>query len=859
MPLFFRVGAVLAILVAIGIVIVGFYRERSRAAFNLKSEHTKLSTDVVSEVNGYERLESENGIAKYLVKADFARTFSDNHLELQNVYFELYDDAGALDHNMSADSGIYIPEEEKNFHAYLKGSVNVETKERLHLKADDISYSTREDIAEVQGKLEFSRDNVRGHSTGATARLNEKRLDLTSEVQIETFEGGSTETGVKYAQINAGRAMFDQIENKIELDSNVAIKVDSAGRSTDINARKAWVNFIASSGEDRSLKTIELFDNVRIVSKDAGSSATTESGYALFDKPADRYELKQSAKLELTSGDRTTKLRSDEAVYEQSALKVALTGSAEVLQGDDILKGNNIFADLYASRKLKSAIVRGNASGKQTSKDSVLDISASDLNADFAESGDPQNANAIGTSRAQLTPTTDASYTSVIADAASGIGILFKAGELLDSFRTDGRTTIQLNVPARERDSANKKLTADSVKTTFAANGKDIKKAEAVGNAELLIEPIAADARNYRTAISGPRFDCDFFATGNNAEVCTASKKVKAVRTPTVAVDGKGPQTITSDVLKARFNPRSNDVTVLEASGSAKYGELDRNGLANEMSFTQADEMIRLRGGEPTVWDNRGRARAREIDIDTKNDKSSLRGGVSTTYYGRKQIGGSTPFGRNDTPIFLTGDSAEFDHRAETAVYVGNARGWQENNYVRGDRMMLDQRQGTFFAQGGVQSQIFTARIKQKGRENGTVSVPTSASAGSLAYDRNKRLLQYRSSVDIRQGTDRITAESADVYLNEANDLIKTVAENKVTITQPNRRASGDWAEYSAELETAVLRGSPAMVSDQENGSTQSGQITLSMRENKIVSETKSKTATPTRNRSVHKIKDFKP
>ncbi len=858
MPLFFRVGAVIAILIAIGVVVIGVYRERSRAAFNLKSEHTKLSTDVVSEVSGYERLESENGVAKYLIKADFARTFSDQHLELQNVYFELYDEAGTKDYNMSGESGLYIPEEEKNFHAYLKGNVNIETRDRLKLKAEDLSYSTRDGKAEVTGKLEFERDNVRGHSTGATALLNEKRLDLAQDVQIETFEGGNTaETRVKYAQMNSGHAMFDQIANRIDLDSNVAIKVDTVGRSTNINSARASVNFIASSDEDRSLRTFELFDSVRIVSKDAtGSSATTESGYALYDKPADRYELKQSARIELTSGERTSKLNADEAVYEQTALKIALTGNAEVVQGDDFLKGSNIFADLYASRKIKSAIARGNASGKQVSKESVLDISAPELNADFAENGDPQNANAIGASRAQMTPLTDASYTSVIADAGRGIGILFKAGELMDTFRTDGRTTIQLNVPAREPDSANKKLSADAVKTTFAVNGKDIKKAEAVGNAELLIEPIAANARNYRTAINAPRFDCDFFQSGNNAELCTASKKVKAVRTPSVAVDGKGAQTITSEVLIARFSPKSNDVAVLEASGNSKYNELDRNGLAAEMSFTQADEIIRLRGGEPTVWDNRGRAKAREIDIDTRNERSALRGGVSTTYYSRKQIGQSTPFSKNDTPIFLTGDAAEFDHRAETAVYTGNARSWQENNYVRGDRLMLDQRKGTFLAQGNVQSQIYTAKLRQKGKES---DVPTSASAGSLAFDRNQRVLQYRTAVDIRQGTDRITAESADVYLNESNDLIKTIAQNKVTITQANRRASGDWAEYSAELETAVLRGSPATVSDQENGSTQSGQITLSMRENKLVSEAKTKSSTPTRNRSVHKIKESKP
>jgi len=60
-PMVFRVAAVGAILTAVIVVVIGFYRERSKAAFKLRSEHTQLSTDVVSEVHGYERLETDDG------------------------------------------------------------------------------------------------------------------------------------------------------------------------------------------------------------------------------------------------------------------------------------------------------------------------------------------------------------------------------------------------------------------------------------------------------------------------------------------------------------------------------------------------------------------------------------------------------------------------------------------------------------------------------------------------------------------------------------------------------------------------------------------------------------------------------
>lgn len=173
MPLYFRIGAVAAILVAVIVVVIGFYRERSKAAFKLKSEHTQLSSDVVSEVNGYERLETDDGVAKYFIKADHAKTFTDNHLELQNVYLEVYDSDGVTHDKMSAESALYIPEEEKNFTTYLKGNVNIATSDALKVKANDVSYVRRTGIAEVEETVEFERDNIRGKSFGATVKMAE--------------------------------------------------------------------------------------------------------------------------------------------------------------------------------------------------------------------------------------------------------------------------------------------------------------------------------------------------------------------------------------------------------------------------------------------------------------------------------------------------------------------------------------------------------------------------------------------------------------------------------------------------------------------------------------------------------------
>ncbi len=123
----------------------------------------------------------------------------------------------------------------------------------------------------------------------------------------------------------------------------------------------------------------------------------------------------------------------------------------------------------------------------------------------------------------------------------------------MNRINTDGRTTVKLDVPDTSETAANKTLTADSVKTLFNDSGQDLRTAEAIGDAELVVTPLRALATNYKTTINAPRFDCEFFPTGNNAKLCVASLKTKTVRVPMQPAADLGTQTITADKLNASF------------------------------------------------------------------------------------------------------------------------------------------------------------------------------------------------------------------------------------------------------------------------------------------------------------------
>jgi lipopolysaccharide export system protein LptA len=128
-----------------------------------------------------------------------------------------------------------------------------------------------------------------------------------------------------------------------------------------------------------------------------------------------------------------------------------------------------------------------------------------------------------------------------------------------------------------------------------------------------------------------------------------------------------------------------------------------------------------------------------------------------------------------------------------------------------------------------------------------------------MTYNRDSRLIHYETEVDIRQVTDRILGNAANIYLDERNELARSEVEGNVVVTQPNRRAVGDYAQYIAADESMTLRGNPARVEDAENGSSSGGQMTLYLRSNRVVSDGKTKQNTAGRMRSVYKVKSNQP
>ena len=673
------------------------------------------------------------------------------------------------------------------------------------------------------------------------------------QVNLQVFPA----VGDKPDQIVADRALYDQKNGLVQFNGNVHIETHDALKvKTDALVYHQDAEFAETS-------SAITFERENVSGKAVG---------ALVDDKNKRLELRnqvevivapqalktigsaaQPAKLK-SSRAKPVMIHSVQAVFEQATMRLTFSGGATAEQERDIMSGDNLTAVINDAKQLQKVEVRGNSYLRSMEEGRAAEAHSIDM--DFYLDGDQrlQRAYAARDVRAQtLNADSDVQLTG-----AHTLDINFQAQgdqSLLKEMRADGRSVVNLSAPksrAGDPRAANKRLTADSVHLTWRLKGKDLEKAEASGNAELYVEPVQKTAAADRKTLTAPRFDCDFFESGNIARNCTATGGAKAVLEPFQPTDKRGTRTLTSQKMAAIFVRETQDVEKIDAAGDAKFNELDRNGIASNMSYVASDETVRLRGGEPTVWDSRARTKALEIDSNNATHVSYCRGKVQTTYYSQEQTNGAAPFRKVKSPVYLLADRAEVNHDSGIANYTGNARMWQDDNFVRADSITLFREDKRMDARGHVQSALYQAKQKT----GNTISVvPVFATADYMQYSDLDRLLHYESNVDIKQGTDRITSGVADVYLQkEVNELDRVIAQRNVVLTQPGRRGTGDWCQYTAADEVAVLKGNPAHVEDAEQGTTDGNRLTMYRRENRVVVDDTRGLQSPGRVRSTHKV-----
>jgi len=790
-PKYVRVLALAAGAATLVVLVAAFLRLKDREVFRMRPGVAELSKELVGRIENLEHTETRDGRLYLVLKASLDLKFSDGHHELENVYLEVYPKEGEGPDKIRA--GRTITNEDNTYFAF-SGDVVIETRDGLIVKSQSVEYEVREEKGKVTTPVTFERENISGRADSADLLAKEKHLELRGNVEI-------------------------------------TVRPDAAGQ--------------------------------------AGGPAP---------------------KMGAPRGQPVT-VRSQQAVFDQPRLNIAFSGGATAEQGGEVMSGETLEALLNDQKRVRQITARANAYLRSNAEGRAAEVSAAELVFDFDADQKLERAAARQNVHAR---TLDAdSEVRLAAPAEANLVFAVQGGRsLLREMRAAGRPVVTLSAPqskAADPNAANKRLTADQVRLFWREAGRDLERAEAEGNAELVVEPARPTPLADRKIIYAARFDCGFHEAGNLARTATAGGGVRAVVDPLQPSETRHQRVLTSREMVAQFVRETQDVERVEArgdarfteaartlgahnmtaqfgrdsqalervdaEGEARFNEADRNGQAAAFSYTARDGVVRLRGGEPVAWDSRARIKAAEIDSDTRNKVSHARGKVLTTYYSQEQTGGAAPFKNVKSPVFIASADAEFQHESGVGVYTGAARAWQDDNFVRADRLVLRREQRVMEGFGDVQSALYQARRKEASGARSVV--PVFASSERMSYSDAERLLRYVGRVDIRQGTERITGGTADVFLGkDSYEVERTVAQQNVVVTQPGRRGAGDWAQYTAADETVVLTGNPARVEDAERGTNESRRMVVYLREDRVVSDGGGESRQSTgRVRSTHKVR----
>jgi len=532
-------------------------------------------------------------------------------------------------------------------------------------------------------------------------------------------------------------------------------------------------------------------------------------------------------------------IRGDRGEYIEKDGTVKFEGNVNVTQGER--QGRADLATGFVNpqtKKLERIEARGNSRLESREKGKASEALSRDMDFYFDEERRLKNSAAYGDARVRsLEPDSPREIT------AERIDISYKPnenGSVMQLINAQGRAVMKLEAvlsSAREGDWSERTVEADAMQASLRDDGKNLARAEAAGNAVLTVLPKRITPSSEKKTLRAPKFVADFFESGN------AIKTFVAEPNPVAEFDPMQPEskdkgakrqkkTLSGKKMTANFSQQTQDVSDLTVDGDAKLTEGERVAVAARGVYTASNQNVAMRG-KPQLWDPTLRASADEIDTNVGTSESELRGRARTTYFNRESTDGAAPFKNRKQPVTVASDRALVKHNEGAARYIGDARAWQGEDFVRAEYIELDKGERTMTAWNNARSTFYDfEREVEKGRKE---VVPVFASSDRIIYTDANRTAHYEGSVKIRQGTDQIDSATADAVMDEENKLISLTASKDVVMTQPARRATGDQVVYTAATDTAILTGNLAVVEDHERDAvTRSPKLTLHLRDARI-------------------------
>jgi LPS export ABC transporter protein LptC/lipopolysaccharide transport protein LptA len=503
------------------------------------------------------------------------------------------------------------------------------------------------------------------------------------------------------------------------------------------------------------------------------------------------------------------------AFFDRAMLAVQLVGDVRIRRGAEDLRADRLEGRLDRAHRIRELVAEGGVRLHSRTAMTTGEITSERLLLFLTERQDPARALALGSVFARWHSRTGEQH---LHGPRVELTFAARGGEIVPrSAWADGeRVSVALR---RSSDSASDetRVQAHRVEVLFREETGAPHRVRASGDVHLELLPTRSTPPAEKKTISAREAELELEAERSRVTRGRAEGDVRVEIEPREGTK----RVLQSAALLVRFDPETQKITHLIHSGQVRYWEGDRRAQSEHAIYEAESGWIRLRGGDPTVWDARGRTRATELDVNPREERSSARGRVVTMYIPHPENARPLPFSERDAPIFIAADRLEVDHRARWARYTGAVRAWQQEMYLTAEELELREGERLLIARGHVHSALFRARRAEMTSDD---PIPVVVSAARLTYRETERTLLYEGGVSLHRGSQRLTAESLAVVMKpDTAEIERALAERHVVLTEAERRAYAERAMYEARGETLVLEGTPARVEDDRHRILQQG------------------------------------
>ena len=794
----FALGAILLMATVAGM----YFYARWRVHKVVHDIPAKIGLDIQQTAEGFSISKSEEGRTLFTVSASKAVQFKGGgRAELHSVKIVIYGkDAGRFD-RITGDDFEYDP---------ASGNVSAKGTVLIDLEANPEGMRHSDQTAPAQTK-----DPIHLETNGLVFNKNTGNASATGKIVFQTPQASGSAVGVEYVAKTGTMTLL----------SSVALDV-SRPQPLRLNADRGVI-----SKQPRQV----VLTAVRLTRERQQLQSDQATFFLREDNTVDRILAEGNVESEFRG-------RADEHARSDRA-ELFLTGTRNQLT-TAILSGNVQFASGGPASRVSTGSRNGGFENQGFEKQGFEKQGLQ--NQGLQNEGSQQAEAAAGRvtlhfAGQQMLKTVHAEDGVRLAQKKNQSGAAVMSSAMASSRMKGDAQDVEMTAPVMD---------------FIVKDGRRLERAETSGPPQIVI---TQPGSNQKTVVTAAKFTAKF-TEKNRLATLHGEPDAKIVSGKivgnTIGTPGQPDRVSTSQMLDVVFRPEGGVASIKQAGG-VTYVDGTLKAWAQRGEYTAADQMLVL-SESPRVVDNGMTTTAQTIRMNRTTGDAIAEGNVKSTYSDLKAQPEGGMLASSD-PIHVTSRSMTAHRSPAVAVYTGDARLWQNANVVEAPALQFDRDHRSLVAQAGTQGSTQPVSTVLVQVDKSGKATPVHITSAHLNYADAERKILLDGGVTAKGPDTTLTAQQMTVFLRSRSEsqasvgpatpgqVDRIVAEGKVMVAQPTRRATGERLVYTAAEDKFVLTGGTPSIFDAERGKITGDSLTFYRHDDRVLVEGRETSPTVTR------------